>query len=169
MKKKLIAFAILSAFTLTVYNGVSQQVKEASGASEIQPSTQVGEPLKIGEITYQVNDVKKASKLLDGSGFNVVHPSSENATFAIVDFKIENNGKQQLFVNTELMELITEDGAIYEPVDVKMNGYLQGRTLNPGLTTSTKIAFEIPENLSHYNLQMYSDLLGTQSAVIELN
>lgn len=155
MKKKKISVAILCAAALLTYNKMN--VSNVEAANE-QHSTQ------IGNVELQVHSLEAHSKIIDGTGFNIIKPKATNGEFIVIEATVTNTGLTQLELDSQLVyNLVTIDGAIYEPTKIVFDDFFQAEEINPGLSVSGLIAFEVPEGLSDYELQF--DANGEQNII----
>ena len=149
MKRKLVGFVILSGTTLFAYNAFNAQASNGANAA-----TQV----QIGDVAFQLNEAETQQKIVDGSGFHNEKPTTDNGAWLVLDATITNAGLQQVAIDSQIVyRLVTTNGAIYTPTAINMDDFFGVENINPGLQVTGQLAFEVPNNLKDYELQIEYD------------
>lgn len=136
----------------------------------------VGETATIADVGFTVDNVKSTGEINSGNEF------TENATtdgkFVILDVTVKNDQKESLTVDSSYFKIKTADGTTYEPItdgqvmmamgDNMGDFFLQ--QINPGLSKSGKVVFEVPKDFKLKSAVLYcqTGFFGTESIEINL-
>jgi len=168
----------------------STQVEEASSEAETankeedQENTQeegnadvygIGDYVEVGKLAYIVHNVETTDILESDNEF--IDPATTDGQFVVVEIEAFNNDTETRMVDSTMFKIIDDQGREYESssdVDVMMvmdeslNLFLQD--INPGLSKTGKLVFELPADVTSYELQVSSGfaLAGGEYATIQL-
>lgn len=136
----------------------------------------IGEKATVADVGFTVTNVKTASEIDSGNQF--VDNATTSGKFVILDVKIDNGKKEALTINSSFFKIKTKDGTTYEPTTSGQVMMAMGddmgdfflTQINPGLSKSGKVVFEVPTNvkLSETVLQAQTGFFGTESIKINL-
>lgn len=106
---------------------------ETAGDQQEGPTAEIGEPLRVGDVTWVVEDAKTATELTSS------YEKPVRGNFVVVNFTFTNEGKEAATLDTASMALIDSEGRRNE-ADPDKFGYIpDGRNIflenvNPGVT-----------------------------------
>ncbi|WP_214851683.1 DUF4352 domain-containing protein [Exiguobacterium sp. s193] len=130
----------------------------------------VGDQVKVGKLTYTVNDVKQVATLS-----NVLGEKKTSGQFLVVDVTILNRDKEERFVDSEMFKVKVGDTEY--SADAELDSYANDgglgfflETINPNIEKQGKIVFELPKNANGYVLEVSSGFgwSGGESKQIKL-
>ena len=138
---------------------------EAAEEQEKRPTAKIGEPLRVGGITWVVQDAKTVTELTS----SYEKPISGN--FVVVNFTFTNEGKEAATLDTASMTLVDSEGRRNE-ADPDKFGYIpDGRNIflenvNPGVTDQGQAIFTVAPGSTGFELELgdadlFSDVHGT--------
>lgn len=136
----------------------------------------IGEKATIADVTFTVNGVEESNEIKSGNEF--IENATTEGKFIIVDVKIENSQKEALTINSNFFKIKTDDETEYEAVTdgevIMAMGDDMGdfflEQINPGLSKSGKVVFEVPADLDLSKAVLYcqTGFFGTESIEIRL-
>lgn len=138
------------------------------GASENQkknPTAKIGEPLRVGDVTWVVQDAKVVTELTS------TYENPVQGNFVVVNFTFTNEGKEAATLDTTSMTLVDSEGRRNE-ADPDKFGYIpDGRNIflenvNPGVTDQGQAIFTVAPGSTGFELELgdadlLSDVHGT--------
>ncbi|MFB5661535.1 DUF4352 domain-containing protein [Alteribacillus sp. HJP-4] len=138
---------------------VEAEASETEGAEEEPAETAgIGEEVEVGDIAFTVNEVSEQSEIED----EFLDTLTTEGKFVVVDLTVNNNDSEARFIDGEMFRLLGSEETEYKSsIDADM--YLNDdigfflEEVNPNMSTTGKIAFEIPADES-YKLQVSSGL-----------
>jgi hypothetical protein len=141
-----------------------------------QKQLQLGERFQLGDFAYVVNKVT-ARKSVGGQFVN--EKASDGAIFLIVDYTIENLGRETETVLTDDFKIRDSQGRTFSPSsDANTALAMSGKSkdlivsqLQPGLKKNMSTAFEVPEEAAKAGATLIipeKGFLGSKSAEIAL-
>ncbi|WP_416730262.1 DUF4352 domain-containing protein [Fictibacillus sp. JL2B1089] len=117
----------------------------------------VGQEVKVGNLSYIVKGVTETNKIS-----SVLGDKTTEGKFAIVELTVKNNDKKARMADTTMFKIKTADDTEYDP-DVELDMYANeaGETfflqdINPNLSKTGKVVFELPAEAKEYNLEVSS-------------
>lgn len=129
----------------------------------------VGQEVKVKNLTYKVNSVEE-SKLIEKQ---YLDPIKTDGKFIIVDVTVGNQDKEARFVDGEMFRLVDKDGTEFSTkseADMYINDGDLGfflQEINPKMSKTGKVAFEVPADATDLQLQVSSGL-GWSSGKYEI-
>lgn len=137
------------------------------GASEVGAIANVGDKLSLKGTTYQVTKVETASSVGDQ-----YTGAQANGVFVIVDLKLTNEKDEPATIFEDNLRLIDAKGNSYSTSDDALLAFANQTFLleeiQPGLTESGKLVYDVPENaLKGAKLQV-RDLFSDSTGEIKL-
>jgi hypothetical protein len=157
--------SVLSGFALLALFAFSSCKKEESGSSSTPRGThEIGNPVKVGKLTYQVIDTEWRD-VLDGTLGQRV-PKNQ---FLVVQVSVTNNDADE--AQAPLLVLLDKDEKAYREEDSGdglPNWLGLIRTLGPGETQQGSMLFDVPA--ASYRLQLSSggDAESEKNALVNL-
>lgn len=129
------------------------------------PTARIGEPLRVGGITWVVQDAKMATELTSS------YEKPIRGNFVVVNFTFTNEGKEAATLDTASMTLVDSEGRRSE-ADPDKFGYIpDGRNIflenvNPGVTDQGQAIFTVAPGSTGFELELgdadlFSDVHGT--------
>jgi uncharacterized membrane protein len=147
----------------------TEAAKATKPAEDETPIISMGQTVTVGKFEYVVNSTT-STKELGTAPFN----QTTNDEYLVVNLSIKNKDSKSRMMDASMFEIIDTAGNVYEP-DGGAVMYLDAsfflEDVNPGLTRTGDIVFEIPEGLSGLSLRVGSGVgfaAGT-SEVIKLD
>lgn len=138
---------------------------EAAEGPQKNPTARIGEPLRVGGITWVVQDAKKVTELTSS------YEKPIRGDFVVVNFTFTNEGKEAATLDTASMTLVDNEGRRNE-ADPDKFGYIpDGRNIflenvNPGVTDQGQAIFTVAPGSTGFELELgdadlFSDVHGT--------
>ncbi|WP_025691232.1 DUF4352 domain-containing protein [Paenibacillus zanthoxyli] len=146
----------------------STKEKAENTAKEEKKLASIGEELKVGDVVFKVNKMSTAKKIEDGQ-FLSYSPESEGSVFLIVNVTVKNTGNEMITTDSSYFQLMK--GEIkYTPSTLisTSDKFFMYDGINPGLSQTGNVVFEIPENLNDFVLNVQTGFWGTEQGQIEL-
>lgn len=177
MKKRIHLFLVLlvlASFLLFVTGCSSDSSSNTSSNSKDNATKQeekiykVGEEVQVGNLVYKVEKVEKAQQV--GNEFL---NKKANGTFLVVTITVTNKDKESRMIDTSMFKLVqgnTKYDADSEATSLYANEnnrfFLQN--INPNISATGKIVFDIPANATGLKLLVQDKFFGTQEKTIDL-
>ncbi len=138
---------------------------ETAGDARKDPTAKIGEPLRVGGVTWVVQDVKTVTELTSS------YEKPIRGDFVVVNFTFTNEGKEAATLDTASMVLVDSEGRRNE-ADPDKFGYIpDGRNIflenvNPGVTDQGQAIFTVAPGSTGFELELgdadlFSDTNGT--------
>ena len=138
---------------------------EAAEEPQKNPTAKIGEPLRVGGITWVVQDAKTVTELTSS------YEKPIRGNFVVVNFTFTNEGKEAATLDTASMTLVDSEGRRNE-ADPDKFGYIpDGRNIflenvNPGVTDQGQAIFTVAPGSTGFELELgdadlFSDVHGT--------
>ena len=129
------------------------------------PTAKIGEPLRVGSVTWVVQDAKTVTELTSS------YEKPVRGNFVVVNFTFTNEGKEAATLDTASMALVDSEGRRNE-ADPDKFGYIpDGRNIflenvNPGVTDQGQAIFTVAPGSTGFELELgdaelFSDAKGT--------
>ncbi|GAA0614676.1 hypothetical protein GCM10009001_34940 [Virgibacillus siamensis] len=159
----------------------NQEQSAESGAEKEEKASKVkkagiGETATIADVGFTVKNVKTTSVIESGNQFT--EDAKTSGKFVLMDVTVKNGQKEPLTINSGYFEIKTSDGTTYEAVTDGQVLMAMGNVaseffltqINPGLSKSGKVAFEVPKDFKLKNavLHCQTGFFGTESIEISL-
>ncbi len=128
----------------------------------------IGEELQVGDVVFKVNEISTTKEIKDGDFFSF-KPNSDGSVFLIVNVTVKNVGKDA--INTDSSFFLLEKGEIeYSPTTLitTSDKFFLYDGINPGLAKTGNVAFEIPEDMTEFVLNVQTGFWGTEQGKIQL-
>ncbi len=129
------------------------------------PTAKIGEPLRVGGITWVVQDAKTVTELTSS------YEKPVRGDFVVVNFTFTNEGKEAATLDTTSMTLVDSEGRRNE-ADPDKFGYIPDdrniflENVNPGVTDQGQAIFTVAPGSTGFELELrdadlFSDVHGT--------
>ncbi|MCM3584769.1 DUF4352 domain-containing protein [Mesobacillus maritimus] len=134
----------------------AQEKVEEAPKEEAKEEYNVGQEVAVEKLTYKVNGIEETTSVS-----NILGEKTTEGKFVIVDLTIGNKDKEARFIDTEMFRILTDDGTEYSSnseLDMYVNediGFFMAE-INPNLTKTGKVVFELPADAEDYKLQVSS-------------
>lgn len=145
----LLVVLIVPLFFLTGCGGSTTSKKEV-------PTVKKGSDLQVGEVKWKVEDVQKEKTL--GNDYTKTNASG---IFLVVKVRAELTGNKSGTVDSNQFELIDNKNRTFTPNSEGQSAYtMQGgedlflKQVNPGLSISGAVVFDIPEDAPGLKLKI---------------
>lgn len=143
---------------------------EAAEGPKKNPTAKIGEPLRVGDVTWVVEDAKVVTELTSS------YEKPIRGNFVVVNFTFTNEGKEAATLDTASMALIDNEGRRNE-ADPDKFGYIPDdrniflENVNPGVTDRGQAIFTVAPGSTGFKLELgdaglFSDAHGTVSLEI---
>ncbi|AQP54534.1 DUF4352 domain-containing protein [Vagococcus penaei] len=121
---------------------------------------QLTESGRAGDLELTVNSVKSESEIKEG---NFKTYQSENGIFALINVSLKNTGHSTATINVNDFKLVTDEKKEYMPSILAglTTKYITFESMNPDLTVSGFLVFEIPKTIDLANADLYFTYDGT--------
>ena len=138
---------------------------ETAEEPQKNPTAKIGEPLRVGGITWVVQDAKTVTELTSS------YEKPIRGNFVVVNFTFTNEGKEAATLDTASITLVDSEGRRNE-ADPDKFGYIpDGRNIflenvNPGVTDQGQAIFTVAPGSTGFELELgdadlFSDVHGT--------
>lgn len=139
-------------------------VQSVQQAQSEEPPVPIGQEANNGKVSIKVNSVSETSKISDDTGYLYYSPS-EGARFVLVNITARNVGNEMYSFVISNFQILDSSGNQYSPSVMVKDNYLNSGSINPGLSETGDIAFEVPKNVSLSDLKMeFSEFLSIDKA-----
>jgi hypothetical protein len=118
----------------------------------------VGEEVSVGKLSYTVNGVEETDSLS-----SVLGDKTTEGKFVVVDLTLKNGDKEARFVDGEMFRIVGSDGTEFSS-DAELDMYVNEdigfflEEVNPKMSKTGKVVFELPAEETGYTLQVSSGL-----------
>jgi hypothetical protein len=138
---------------------------EAAEGPEDVPTAEVGEPLRVGNVTWVVEDARKVTELTS------TYEEPLRGEFVVVNFTFTNEGEEAATLDTASMALVDSEGRRNE-ADPDKFGYIPDdrniflENVNPSVTDRGQAIFTVAPGARGFELELgdadlFSDVHGT--------
>lgn len=131
----------------------------------------IGEELTVGKVTFKINSIEEVQKISAANGLMEYKPDAEGAVFLTINATVRNDGTDMIQTDSSFFKLIAENGANYSPstIIVADDKYFTFEGINPGLSLTGNVVFEVPSGLKGLEVQVQTGFFGTETGLIKLN
>lgn len=171
----IIVVTVVVAAVASKNPGTFQSVGNASKQSSSDAAQSEGAPAPIGsavsngKISIKVNSVSEVSKIEDETGLTYYKPS-DGAKFIVVNLTAENVGTEMYSFLCNNFQVMSKDNKQYSPSVMLAKDYLNTGTINPGLSETGYIAYEVPQALKATDLTLeFQEFLSINKAKFALS
>lgn len=145
---------VLNPNDLKAGNAVNQ-VNPGQAVLQNKQANAVGDTVNAGKLSYIVKEAYQQREINSPIG-----KTTTNGVFVVMTVNVLNNDNSPRFVDKSMMKLYDSEGRSFEP-NIKADVYLNEssfflRSINPGISTEAKIAFEVPANTMNLKLEVTS-------------
>ncbi|MGP4106776.1 DUF4352 domain-containing protein [Virgibacillus sp. L01] len=151
------------------------QEKDKSEKEKVKKAG-VGETATVSNVGFTVDNVKTPDKIDSGNEF--VENATTSGKFVILDVTVKNDQKEPLTIDSSYFKIKSADGTTYEPITDGQVMMAMGDSMgdffltqiNPGLSKSGKVVFEVSKDLKLKDSVLHSQtgFFGTESIEISL-
>ena len=131
---------------------------KATAKKEEKPKTYaIGDTVKVGDITFLAKGVEEVNKLSDGYS-----NKTTEGKFAVIELTVTNNDKESRYIDGDMFRVLA--GGNEYSSDIEYDMYVNDdlgfflEDVNPGISKTGKIVFELPADVTSYDLQVSSGL-----------
>jgi Domain of unknown function (DUF4352) len=160
-----LAGIIALGVVVSIFSGDSEETSGGTGGTEKVAEKKeetkeykIGEEVAVGNLAYVVNGVEETNKLS-----SILGEKTTEGKFVVVDLTVKNNDKEARIIDGEMFRIIGSDGTEYSSnldADTYVNDdigfFLQ--EVNPKMSKTGKVVFEVPADETGYKLQVSSGL-----------
>ncbi|HIH23457.1 TPA: DUF4352 domain-containing protein [Candidatus Woesearchaeota archaeon] len=155
-------------------NADAQQAVAPSNAAATAKLYGLGDRFVAGDFTWTITDVTTTSQIgqdLGGTFFG----EKASGIFVVLDVEVENTGNKADYLSDSYIQLIDDQGREFSPttmaaVYLKPEGSaLVFEQLNPGITKTGKIVYDVPKGLKVANVKVQSSLLTSEYYTVRIN
>jgi hypothetical protein len=151
---------------LAAFSGSVDQASD--NPSKSTPTAKIGEPLRVGDVTWVVEDAKMVTELTSS------YEKPLRGNFVVVNFTFTNEGKEAATLDTTSMTLIDSEGRKSE-ADPDKFGYIPNdrdiflENVNPGVTDQGQAIFTVAPGATGFELELGdADLLSDDHGTVPL-
>lgn len=148
----------------------AKPVKAKAAAKPVKKTYGIKDQVKVGKLTYVVNDVKMVDSLS-----NVLGEKKTSGQFLVIGLTILNGDKEERFVDSNMFKVNVGDTeySVDTELDLYANEDGMGfflETINPNIEKTGNIVFELPKQVKNPMLEVSSGFgwAGGQSKEIQL-
>ena len=117
-----------------------------SSLAEQSASVPIGKEINNGKVSIKVNSVKEQSSVSDETGYLQYKPNS-GGKFVIINITVKNVGKEMYSFVINNFQVQGLDDTQYSPTIMVAKDYLNNGSVNPGLSETGDIGFEVPKDI----------------------
>ncbi|WP_294748508.1 DUF4352 domain-containing protein [uncultured Exiguobacterium sp.] len=148
----------------------AKPVKAKAAAKPVKKTYGIKDQVKVGKLTYVVNDVKMVDTLS-----NVLGEKKTSGQFLVIGLTILNGDKEERFVDSNMFKVNVGDTEYSADTELDLYANEDGmgfflETINPNIEKTGNIVFELPKQVQNPNLEVSSGFgwAGGQSKEIQL-
>lgn len=163
--------AISVVVVLNILDGESTNTMNSntlSGTGSTEPKmAKIGDELVVGDVLFKVNKVSTTKRIQDGPIY--YEPDTNDSVFFLVNVTVKNNGKEMINIDSSFFQL-TKGDVTYSPAILLTSDdqFFIFEGINPGLTKTGNVVFEVPESEKDFILNVQTGFFGTQQGQIQL-
>lgn len=174
--RQFLKWGIISVIALSIISSLDsekvstiQTVNTDTKQEEVANAHKIGDKIQIGELTYEVD----GTELKDTVGDNYINKKAKGK-YLILKVNVTNNDKEDRIVDNSQFQLVDKDGIVYEP-DSKADVYVNNNDMfffdeiNPNITKTGYIAFDLLNPNIEYYLRVTDVTVSNDEAIINLN
>lgn len=148
----------------------AKPVKAKAAANPVKKTYGINDQVKVGKLTYVVNDVKMVDSLS-----NVLGEKKTSGRFLVIGLTILNEDKEERFVDSNMFKVNVGDTEYSADTELDLYANEDGmgfflETINPNIEKTGNIVFELPKQVKNPMLEVSSGFgwAGGQSKEIQL-
>lgn len=148
----------------------AKPVKAKAAAKPVKKTYGIKDQVKVGKLTYVVNDVKMVDSLS-----NVLGEKKTSGQFLVIGLTILNRDKEERFVDSNMFKVNVGDTEYSADTELDLYANEDGmgfflETINPNIEKTGNIVFELPKQVKNPMLEVSSGFgwAGGQSKEIQL-
>ncbi|MEK4646652.1 DUF4352 domain-containing protein [Exiguobacterium sp. FSL W8-0210] len=148
----------------------AKPVKAKAAAKPVKKTYGIKDQVKVGKLTYVVNDVKMVDSLS-----NVLGEKKTSGQFLVIGLMILNGDKEERFVDSNMFKVNVGDTEYSADTELDLYANEDGmgfflETINPNIEKTGNIVFELPKQVKNPMLEVSSGFgwAGGQSKEIQL-
>lgn len=144
-----------------------KQQKEKQEQKEEKKMAGIGEELQVGDVVFKVNEVSTTKRIDDGPFY--YEPNAEGSVFFLVNVSVTNKGNEMINTDSSYFKLKKGD-VTYSPTTLITSDdqFFLFEGINPGLTKTGFVVFEVPEGEKEFVLNVQTGFWGTEQGQIQL-
>ncbi|AHM66838.1 hypothetical protein PPSQR21_031990 [Paenibacillus polymyxa SQR-21] len=122
------------------------------------PTATIGQTVNMGPYAVKVTGVKKTKS---------VGGATTDETFVVVSVTVKNTGNESIGVDSDYFTLVDSNGRKFDAsqdVKVYYDQTFMMDKINPGLSRSANVAFEVPKDSSGFTLDVRDSLVDSEYA-----
>ncbi|MCY1692481.1 DUF4352 domain-containing protein [Exiguobacterium sp. SL14] len=139
-------------------------------AKQVKKTYGINDEVKVGKLTYVVNDIKMVDTLS-----NVLGEKKTSGQFLVIGLTILNGDKEERFVDSNMFKVNVGDTEYSADTELDLYANEDGmgfflETINPNIEKAGNIVFELPKQVKNPMLEVSSGFgwAGGQSKEIQL-
>lgn len=122
---------------------------------------QISDTVKTGNLAYKVTNVTATNELKSDNQF--IESATTSGQYIVIDLEVSNNDSKTRMIDSSMFKMYDDQNREFEPssdtevimvVEGAMDFFLQD--INPGLSKTGQLVFELPSDSSSYTLQVSS-------------
>ena len=134
----------------------AKPVKAKAAAKPVEKTYGVNDQVKVGKLTYVVNDVKMVDTLS-----NVLGEKKTSGQFLVIGLTILNGDKEERFVDSNMFKVNVGDTEYSADTELDLYANEDGmgfflETINPNIEKTGNIVFELPKQVKNPKLEVSS-------------
>ncbi|MFL0201029.1 DUF4352 domain-containing protein [Exiguobacterium acetylicum] len=148
----------------------AKPVKAKAAAKPVKKTYGINDEVKVGKLTYVVNNVKMVDTLS-----NVLGEKKTSGQFLVIGLTILNEDKEERFVDSNMFKVNVGDTEYSADTELDLYANEDGmgfflETINPNIEKTGNIVFELPKQVKNPMLEVSSGFgwAGGQSKEIQL-
>ena len=148
----------------------AKPVKAKAAAKPVKKTYGIKDQVKVGKLTYVVNDVKMVDTLS-----NVLGEKKTSGQFLVIGLTILNGDKEERFVDSNMFKVNVGDTEYSADTELDLYANEDGmgfflETINPNIEKTGNIVFELPKQVKNPKLEVSSGFgwAGGQSKEFQL-
>lgn len=159
---KVLAVLIVVGLGIFIFHIISSTVKGVTTSDnrptkiKTQPDALMGQSVRDGKFSFVIKSIQCGATTIGDS----VSTDTALGKFCIVRLSVTNIGKVANTVDTSSQKLLDSNGTRYDAqfsagANLPGNSEFEGMNLNPGLSVSGAIVFDVPKTLIPVTLEVH--------------
>ena len=161
--------ALSSKFAPAAEKSASSSTDSASSSEAQNVPAKIGTEISNKKVSIKVNSVKEASSIPDTTGILQYNPDT-GGKFIVINITVKNVGKELYTFVINNFQIYSTDDKQYSPNIMVANKYLNDGSINPGLSETGYIAFDVPKETKLSTLTLeFQEFLSFNEADFSLS
>jgi hypothetical protein len=165
--------AIFGGNSPSTNSNSQSNINAPSQQAQAPPTYNIGDSIQAGDFTWKITKVSTASQVGE-EVYGTLMGKKADGIFVILDVQVTNTGKSAKYLMDSFVKLVDDQGREFSPdteasIWIKPQGSgLTFEQINPGITKTGKIIYDIPQGLKVANLKISNNLIESSVYDVKL-